>query len=123
MKKTAGSRVSLIPAKAKITAIAGKELAGLAQAAKLSRTHPVIIEMGKRLLTQIGSDGGVFHLGDPALQAKAAELEREFVAGLKRVAVLLGPGNVATRSLRDGDRLVFWYVPNLGGRKTKKVGA
>lgn len=86
---------------AKVEYIAGRAFVPLREAAKLGKVHPVILEMGKRLLAQPNAN----------MKTRAVEIEAMFMKGLRRIAKVLGNGtSVRVRSHRDGDRLVFWYA-------------
>lgn len=94
----------------KVTTIDGDAFIRLRDASKVSSVHPVVLEMGQKLLKSIGGTGASFELGTREMQAKAAEIDKTIRLGLKRVAKLFEPNRqVKVKSARDGNRLVFWY--------------
>lgn len=106
-----GERVKLrIPDTAKYQIVGGPEFVRLRDAARLAGIHPVVLEMGKELLTRIGGSGASFALATPELQKSADEIAKVFKGGLRRVAKALEPNKkIKLKAYRDGARLVFWY--------------
>lgn len=105
-----------IPVNLKFEILKGEAFMRVRQAAKLAGLHPAILEMGQRLLQHAEAEAGVFQLATPEMKAKGDAIEEAFVKGLRRVARALGQ-NVNVRSVREGDRLTFWYAVKLGRAK------
>ena len=105
----------VIPVGSKFGMIAGETFVQLKAAAKLAGIHPVVLEMGQRLLKQPDSQGAAFDLATPEMLKRADDIEAMFVKGLKKVAGAFGSTPMNVKSYRDDkNRLVFWYVPKIG---------
>lgn len=102
---------NLLPNDAKWIVVDGQNFVRLREAAKLAGIHPVILEMGKELLTRIGGSGAAFALATPELQREADTIAKLFKAGLKRYAKAMEPNKkISPRVYRDGNRIVCWYT-------------
>ena len=99
--------------------IKGDEFIRVRDAAKLAGIHPAIVEMGHKLLADVGKAGGAFELGDASLKARAADIEAAFVVGLRRIAKVFAKEPLSVKSARGDDRLSFWYQPSWA-RKAQK---
>lgn len=100
----------LVPRDAKFTLVDGQNFVRLREAAKLAGIHPVVLEMGKELLSRVGGSGAAFALATPELQKAADDIARTFKTGLRRVAKAMEPNKkIKLKAFRDGNRLVFWY--------------
>ena len=106
---------------AKIEYIQGQPFLKLKEAAKLAGIHPVILEMGKRLLARPDVEGGVFPLKGPEMQKNADAIEQQFVWGLRKIAKALSAIPLRVKSVREEERLVFFYAVSGGGAKPKGV--
>ncbi|MGH7185779.1 MAG: hypothetical protein ACREIB_05835 [Pseudomonadota bacterium] len=120
MKKAAGGG-HILPEKMKFEMISGVAFVKLKDAAKLAGIHPVVLEMGQRLLKKVDGEGAIFALGTAELQKHAEAIEAMIKAGLRKISKVFGPGGLAVKSVRDGERLVFWY--RTGGSGIKKAAA
>ncbi len=95
---------------AKFAIIDGQNFIRIREAARLSNVHPVVIEMGQKLLKTIGIGGASFELDSPKAKERADDIAKTFRGGLKRVAKTLEPARkIKVKSHRDGNRLVFWF--------------
>ena len=101
----------LIPATAQFAEINGQEFVRVREAAKLAGIHPVVLQMGQTLLNSVNLDrGATFVLGTPEMKARAADIQKVFTTGLRRVAKAFKPNvKYKVRSHRESGRLVFWY--------------
>lgn len=110
MTKTATAPPFILPADAKFVYLDGAAFVPIKQSAKLGGLSPVVLEMGQKLLAGAGNQGAAFLLATPEMKSKALEIEALIVKGLRKVAKALGNGaSCRVKSVRDGDRLVFWY--------------
>lgn len=108
---TGKASVSVLPRDAKFQIIDGQPFVRLRDAAKLAGIHPVVLEMGKELLTRVGGSGAAFALATPDLQRNAEAIAKVFKVGLRRLAKALEPTKkIKVKAYRDGRRLVFWYA-------------
>jgi hypothetical protein len=99
-----------LPRDAKFTIVDGQNFVRLREAAKLAGIHPVVLEMGKELLSRVGGSGASFALATPELQKAGDEIARTFKVGLRRFAKAMEPQKkIKLKAYRDGNRLVFWY--------------
>lgn len=100
-----------LPNGAKFESIDGEGFVRIREAAKLGRVHPVVLEMGQRLLKKPNGTGAAFTLATPDLMKRAEDVEKMFKGGLRKVAKALdGEHKYKVKSHRDGNRLVFWYA-------------
>lgn len=105
-----GQSVTVIPRDAKFAIVDGANFVRLREAAKLAGIHPVVLEMGRELLTRIGGSGASFALATPELQKSAGEIAKTFKRGLRRFAKAMEPTKkIKLKAFREGSRLVFWY--------------
>jgi hypothetical protein len=101
---------ALLPKDAKFQVIDGQNFVRLRDAAKIAGIHPVVLEMGKELLSSVGGRGASFALATPELQKNADALIATFKGGLRRFAKAMEPNRkLKLKAFRDGQRLVFWY--------------
>lgn len=101
---------SSLPADVKWETVSGQPFVRVREAAKLANVHPVALEMGRKLLDNIGAGGAAFTLSTPAMKSNADAIAKMLRGGLKRVAKAFEPNKkLRVKSHRDGDRLVFWY--------------
>jgi hypothetical protein len=104
-------RVSLIPDGAKFQTVDGQDFVRLRDAAKIAGIHPVVLEMGKQLLSRVGGSGASFALATADLQRNADAIAKQFKVGLRRFAKAMEPNRkIKLKAFRDGQRLVFWYA-------------
>ena len=108
-----------LPKNSGVQYIDGKAFLQLREAAKLSGINPVILEMGRKLLSAPDSQGGVFKLPTAEMQRRGDEIEQMFSVGLKKVAKALSAMRVKVKSYREEDRLVFWFALAETGAKPK----
>lgn len=117
--KAKGSLLKL-PEKLKYAIVTGDAVIKMERAAKLAGIHPVILEMGSKLLEtykpEVGRGAGAtFELADKQMQERGDDLLTMFVSGLKKVVRALGPGGVTAVGHRDGQRLNFLLRRAAGG--------
>ena len=94
----------------KFATIQGQDFIRVREASKLSGLHPVVLEMGQKLLSGGLDQGAAFQLGTPQMQAKAGEIQAMVKTGLRRVAKAFKPNvKLKVKTLREPSRLVFWY--------------
>lgn len=115
MKKRKGF---ILPEKLKFEIISGKTFIQTKSAAKLAGIHPVVLEMGKKLMEQVDGQAAQFFLGTPDMERRATDIEVEFRNGLKKVAKAFG-NSLQVKSYREDNKLFFWYTQSWS-RKEKK---
>jgi hypothetical protein len=109
MPRGQATRVEL-PTNVKVEIIEGEGFIKIREAAKLGGVHPVVLEMGQRLLKNPGGAGAAFALATPELQKRADDIAKMFKTGLRRVAparvlVRVRPARAGTAIVRV---LVDW---------------
>ena len=109
-----------LPTGIRFETIDGGKFMQVKAAARMAGIHPVILEMGQRLLKSQDREGAAFVLATPEMQKRGDDIEAMIVKGLKRVAKASNTGAVNVKSYRQNDRLTFWYVPKVG-RVTRKA--
>ena len=106
-----------LPEEIKFDIVSGTSLTGIKDVTKIARVHPAIMEMGRRLLDTLSTqgndpgkpEGGQYRLDDE-MRPNAKLLQRSFISGLRRVARALWAGPaLEVKSYRDEHKLVFWY--------------
>jgi len=107
----------VLPETLKFEIISGKSFIQTKSAAKLAGIHPVILEMGKKLMESVDGQAAQFFLGTPEMKRKAEDIESEFRSGLKKVAKAFGNA-LQIKSYREDNKLFFWYTQ--GRSKAKK---
>lgn len=112
-----------LPETVKLQFVDGKKFIEIKAAARLAGIHPVVLEMGRKLLENPDGQGGVFLLATEQIRKQANEIEQVFRRGLQKVAKTLGPGGLAVKSYRDEERLVFWYARAGAAAKGKRQAA
>lgn len=107
-----GTRTAVeLPTSVKFEVVEGKKFIEIREAAKLAGIHPVVLEMGQRLLKDVGGAGAAFTLANEAMVKKADDIDAMFKTGLKRIAKAFEPNRkIRVKAHRDGNRLVFWYA-------------
>lgn len=108
----------VLPEKLKFESISGKQFIQVKSAAKLAGIHPVILEMGKKLMESVDGQAASFLLGTPEMLKKANEIENEFNKGLKKVAKAFG-NSFSIKSYRDDNKLYFWYTQGWSRKGVK----
>lgn len=113
MPKGQPSATIPLPEDLKFDVINGDGLMAIRKAATIARVHPAILEMGERIVAKPGVEAGVFRLGDDDMRARAKDLRKAFLKGLRRVCKALGQAPAALKSYADEHKLVFWIdAPN-----------
>lgn len=118
-----------LPQKAKFTIVTGDAVIRMERAAKLAGVHPVVLEMGTKLIegwrpTERKGVGAVFDLGDKDMQERGDDMLAMMLAGLRKVVRALGSGAVRAAGHRDGQRLCFFLRASAAPwSKAKKAGA
>ena len=103
--------------KVKIEIVSGDGFIKIRDAARLSRIHPVVLEMGQKLIDSPGKAAARFNLATKDLKDNAEDLKKTMLAGLRKVAAYLGDGSLTPRCSRMGDSLNFWYEPKGPSRR------
>lgn len=100
-----------LPADVQFTRVNGDVLVKIRDAHKIASIHPVALEMAEELLTGVGSVGAAFELATSEFLASAGPIEKRLKRDLKRAAKQLDTAHTyRVKSVRDGDRLVFWLT-------------
>lgn len=97
--------------KVKIEIITGDGFIKIRDAARLSRIHPVMLEMGQKLIDSPGKAAARFSLATKDLKDNAEDLKKIMLSDLRKVAGYLGDGTLTPKCSRMGDSLNFWYEP------------
>jgi len=100
-----------IPTSAKFAVIDGEAFVTISAAARLSKIHPIALEMAGELLKGIGARGCAFALETQELQDQASAIEKRLVKDLRKSVKKLDPHHkVKVKSRRDDARIVFWLM-------------
>lgn len=100
-----------IPEGAKFETLEGAKFVAVKDAARLGGIHPVVLEMGQRLIKSIGGAGAAFTLGTPDMVKRADDIASTFKLGLRKVAKALEPNKkIKVKVHQEANRLVFWYA-------------
>jgi hypothetical protein len=109
MKNKSAKISTLIPSGLKVEYLTGDIAFQAQQVAAFTGIHPVIMEMGRKLVETPGSVAR-FKLADPKLKDATGDIQQEFLDGLRKVGKALAKDPVVVKSGRDGDSLVFWFA-------------
>ena len=117
MRGKSNGSLEVVLDKVKIEIITGDGFIKIRDAARLSRIHPVVLEMGQKLIDSPGKAAARFSLATKDLKDNVEELKKTMLAGLRKVAGYVGDGTLTPRCSRIGDSLNFWYEPKGPNRR------
>ena len=106
-----------LPAKMKVEYIKGPAFISLKRAAKLAGINSISLEIGQKLLTTVDGEGAILLLATPELIQRANDIEAIVRLDLRKIAKAIGPGGLSVKSVRDADKLAFWYTLGPGPRR------
>lgn len=115
MKKKTLNVSTVIPAGIKVEYLTRDTAIQAQQVAELTGIHPVILEMGRKLIEDPAKVAR-FNLADPKMKEAGEAIRDEFRKGLRRVGKALSKEPMVVKSSRDGDALLFWFAKS-GSRK------
>ena len=117
MRGKSNGSLEVVLDKVKIEIITGDGFIKIRDAARLSRIHPIVLEMGQKLIDSPGKAAARFSLATKDLKDNAEDLKTTMLTGLRKVARYLGDGTLTLKCSRIGDSLNFWYEPKGPNRR------